>query len=94
VALAGFKPVQSFVVSIQPLPIWVCFQGRLRNKGLSGSVLALFSSGASQIKNLVALFWVCFGFVFYVNSLIARHLVALFTVFDFFLTSQSPVASF
>jgi hypothetical protein len=43
---------------------WLCFLGVCRSKGLSGLALALFFRPPSNLKDLVALFWLCFGFVF------------------------------
>src|SRR5271167_3053579 len=43
---------------------WVCFKRGCQSKGLSGFALALFFIGPSNLKDLVALLWLCFGFVF------------------------------
>jgi hypothetical protein len=64
---------------------WVCFLRQVQSKEPSGFDLALFCKPQSNLKDLVALIWVCFGFVFYVKSLILIRLVALFALLSRFL---------
>src|SRR5271157_3293146 len=39
--------------------LWLCFLGVVRSKGLIGFVLALFFRGRSDLKDFLALFWLC-----------------------------------
>jgi hypothetical protein len=41
---------------------WLCFSVQVKSKGLSGFGLALVFLGQSDLKDLLALVWVCFGF--------------------------------
>jgi hypothetical protein len=63
-----------------------------RSKELSGFDLALFSKPKSNLKDLVALYWLCFWLCFLVKSLIVRHLLGLFGLLAFFSASYRDLA--
>ena len=54
------------------------FYAAVGSQALSGFVLGLFSEAMHDLKDLMALIWLCFWVCFLAKSVISPHLMALF----------------